>query len=77
MLLIFLKDIAAWHLVNICNPNIDLKLRKERYDRAITWLKDVQKGNVVPDLPLLTNELGVTSGDIILYGSNLKRINQF
>lgn len=51
LLLIFVKDIAAWHLINIVNPNIDLKLRKERYERAIAWLKDVQRGNVEPDLP--------------------------
>lgn len=51
LLLIFVKDIAAWHLINIVNPNIDLKLRQERYERAIQWLRDVQKGLVSPDLP--------------------------
>ncbi len=51
LLLIFVKDIAAWHLVNIVNPNIEMKLRQDRYERAISWLKDVQKGIVEPDLP--------------------------
>lgn len=51
LLLIFVKDIAAWHLINIVNPNIDIKLRKDRYERAIAWLKDVQRGHVEPDLP--------------------------
>ncbi len=77
LLLIFIKDIAAWHLVNICNPNIDLKMRKERYDRAIKWLQDVQKGYVVPDLPLSTDTQGNPDANIILSGSNTKRNNHF
>lgn len=52
LLLIFVKDIAAWHLVNIVNPNIDLKLREKRYDRAIEWLKGVQKALIEPSLPV-------------------------
>lgn len=77
LLLIFVKDIAVWHLVNLCNPNIDLKLRKERYDRAIKWLEGVQKGMIVPDLPLAVDDDGNTSGDIIRYGSNQKRKQHF
>lgn len=74
LLLIFLKDIAVWHLINICNVNTDLSLRSERYNRAVDWLKSVQKGNVVPDLePLeVDKQIGV-----ILYGSNPKRDNHF
>lgn len=56
LLLIFVKDIATWHLVNLVNPNADFKVRKERYDRAVEWLKAVQKGDVVPDLPLATGQ---------------------
>lgn len=77
LLLIFVKDIAVWHLVNLCNPNIDLKLRKERYDRAIKWLEGVQSGMIVPDLPLAVDDDGNTSGDIIKYGSNQKRKQHF
>ena len=77
LLLIFLKDIAAWHLVNICNPNIDLKLRKERYDRAIEWLKGVQKGDIVPDFPILVDDAGVSTAGLIKYGSNPKRNQHF
>lgn len=77
LLLIFVKDIAVWHLVNLCNPNIDLKLRKERYDRAIKWLEGVQSGMITPDLPLAVDDDGNTSGDIIKYGSNQKRKQHF
>lgn len=69
LLLIFVKDIATWHLINIVNPNIDMKLRKERYDRAIAWLKDVQSSIVQPDFPVVPD---TTDSDIIRYGSNEK-----
>lgn len=77
LLLIFVKDIAVWHLVNLCNPNIDLKLRKERYDRAIKWLEGVQSGMITPDLPLAVDDEGNTTGDLISYGSNPKRTQHF
>jgi len=73
LLLIFVKDIAAWHLVNIVTPNIDLKLRQDRYERAISWLKDVQRGNVEPDLP--TTE--TTDSTLTRYGSNQRNEYQW
>lgn len=73
LLVIFVKDIAVWHLVNLVNPNIDLRLRKERYDRAITWLEGVQAGMIVPDFPIALDEDGINSASIIKYGSNPKR----
>ena len=74
LLLIFLKDIAVWHLINICNVNTDLGLRSDRYNRAVDWLKSVQKGNVVPDLEPLETEKQI---GVILYSSNPKRDNHF
>lgn len=56
LLVTFLKDIAVWHFVNICNAGTDLELRGKRYDRAIAFLKDVQKGNIKPDLPIIDND---------------------
>ena len=43
LLLIFVKDIATWHLINLCNAGTDLKFRQDRYERAIDWLKAVQR----------------------------------
>ncbi|HMM16301.1 MAG TPA: DUF1320 family protein [Petrimonas sp.] len=74
LLLIFIKDIAVWHFVNLCNAGTDLQLRQDRYERAIDWLKSVQKGNVTPDLPALPDE---TKTGIILFSSNPKRNNHF
>ena len=73
LLLTFLKDIAAWHLINLCNAGSDMKLRQDRYERAINLLKEVQKGNVTPDLPVVEGEVVGT----ITFGSNEKRNQHF
>jgi phage gp36-like protein len=75
LLLTFVKDIAAWHLINLCNAGSDMKLRQDRYERAIAWLKDVQKGNITPDLPVVTVE-GETAA-VIQFGGNEKRNQHF
>lgn len=52
ILLLFIKDIAAWHFVNLCNAGVDLELREKRYNRAIEWLENNQNRNN-PNLPAL------------------------
>lgn len=74
LLLIFIKDIAVWHFVNICNAGTDLQLRADRYNRAIDYLKSVQRGDVVPDLEALPDE---KKAGIILHSSNNKRDNHY
>lgn len=80
ILLLFAKDIAAWHFCNLCNAGVDLDLREKRYDRAIEWLKNNQnKQN--PNLPAARN----TTSDCgcpkcrsaFDWGSNPKRDNHF
>ena len=80
LLLIFVKDIATWHLINLCNAGTDLKFRQDRYERAIDWLKAVQRGDVSPDLPdRETEEETGSNAPIgpIAYGSNPKRCQHF
>lgn len=79
LLLIFVKDIAVWHFVNLCNAGTDLTLRQDRYDRAISWLKAVQKGDVSPDLPSVDadNDGQPDTDSTYLFGSNPKRIQHF
>lgn len=77
LLLIFIKDIAVWHFVNLCNAGTDLELRQDRYERAISWFRQVQKSEVKPNLP----EIDKSSGDVpareYIYGSNPKRNQHF
>lgn len=44
----YIKDIAKWHFINICNVSIDLELAKTRYDDAIKRLKEIQSGKLSP-----------------------------
>ncbi len=74
LLVIFIKDIAVWHFINICHVNTSLELRQDRYERAIAWLKAVQKGEVKPDLSELPTD---RQAAIITYSSNTKRNNHY
>lgn len=77
LLLIFVKDIAVWHFINLSNAGVSLELRQHRYDRAVAWLKAVQKGEISPDLPAAKNESGTETAGIIKFGSNSKRNQHF
>lgn len=77
LVLTYCKDIATWHFLVLCNAGHELKLRQDRYDRAISWLKSVQKGDFVPDLPPAQDENGNTGTSIIKFGSNPKRGQHF
>ncbi len=39
------KDLAIWHLIRLCNANIDLKMARTAYEDAIQFFKDVMKAN--------------------------------
>ena len=65
---------------DLCNAGTDLKFRQDRYERAIDWLKAVQRGDVSPDLPdRETEEETGSNAPIgpIAYGSNPKRCQHF
>lgn len=74
LMLIFVKDIAVWHLIKLSNYQADLEFRGKCYDRAIAWLKSVQKGDVTPDLPAAAD---IATTGKIRYGSNPKREQHF
>lgn len=73
LVLTFVKDIAAWHFLVLGNAGTEFKLRQDRYDRAIAWFKDLRKGNVSADLPVLDPD---TSG-LIIFGSNPQKGQHF
>ena len=79
ILLLFVKDIAVWHFVNLCNAGTDLQLRQDRYERAVAWLRQVQKSDIKPNLPIIDEDgdgKPDTAGEYI-YGSNPKRNQHF
>jgi phage gp36-like protein len=76
LLLVFIKDIAVWHYMTLCNAGTELSLRQDRYCRAIDWLRAVQKGAVSPDLPreeAADAGAGAGTASLIKFGSNPKR----
>ncbi|WP_283127289.1 DUF1320 domain-containing protein [Bacteroides clarus] len=79
ILLLFVKDIAAWHFCNICNAGVDIGMREKRYDRAIEWLRNNQNRQN-PNLPAAPERPGRQEcrhcGEIA-FGSNRKRDNHF
>lgn len=65
------KNIAVWYLIRLCNVDMIYEHVKDRYDRAIEWLKQVASGNIAPELPPKTDD----DGDIATrfqFGSNVK-----
>lgn len=47
------KTIAVWYVCQLSNPDIIYEHIKERYDRAIDYLKRISKGEVTLNLPIL------------------------
>jgi phage gp36-like protein len=46
-----IKIIAAYYLVRLSNPNVNIELYRADYEDALEWLKELQAGNVNPTLP--------------------------
>ena len=46
----YTADIALHHLISSLPQKMGSEVRRERYERAIKWLEDVQAGRIIPDL---------------------------
>lgn len=47
--------IAKWYIVELCNADYIYQHAKDRYDRAVAWLKQLAKGEInLEDLPTLS-----------------------
>jgi hypothetical protein len=72
VIVMYLMDIMLYHLLSRINPRAISELRENRYMGAISWLKNVQKGNVSLTAP----EILPTVGQSIMFGSYPKRNTQ-
>lgn len=63
LILMFAIDITVYHIFCQHNPYKMAKIRQDRYDRAVEWLKGVKKGDITIDgAPLIEEpELGDNS----------------
>lgn len=69
LIVMYTCDIAIYHMAASTPQKMGMEIRKERYERAIQWLEDVQAGKIIPDLPLATDEDGNATGIPFTYGS--------
>ncbi len=75
LVLMFAKDIAIYHLCSI-REGLMTQTRIDRYERAVKWLEDVQKGAVtVEGLDRVEEESGKASSEFQMK-SNPKRVNR-
>jgi len=63
--------IAKWWIVDLCNADIIYEQTKERYDRAVAWLKDLSSGKInLSSLPQIDNTL--STKEPFSFGSRIK-----
>ena len=75
LVLMFAVDIAVYHLFSIHNPQKLSQLRKDRYERAMEWLRQVAAQKILIDgAPELDRET-VAGRTPIRVSSNPKRHN--
>ncbi|MBQ9231568.1 MAG: DUF1320 domain-containing protein [Prevotella sp.] len=77
LVLMMALDIAIYHIFSIHNPQKLSQLRRDRYERAVEWLKQISRGEISVDgLPLASDEDQVSHEGTRLL-SNPKRTNHF
>ena len=66
--------IAKWWIVELCNADVIYEQTKERYDRAINWLKQLANGEVnLSTLPTLDPDSeDAIEREPFIYGSRKK-----
>lgn len=77
ILLLYTKDIAVWHYLQLANPAVDMAIRLTRYEKAIEWFKMVQSGKTNPDLPYPVVPPPDEPNNYMKWGSITKRNNNF
>lgn len=77
LVLMMAIDIAVYHIFCIHNPRNLSPIRKERYERAVEWMKAVAAGEISVDgLPLLPPDTREAKSNFLIK-SNPKRVNHW
>jgi phage gp36-like protein len=77
LILAIALDITVCNIFCVHNPQKISQIRKDRYDRAITWLKEVNAGKASIDGAPLLPEDELAARSQFLTKSNPKRQNHF
>ncbi|MEG0807650.1 MAG: DUF1320 domain-containing protein [Alistipes sp.] len=75
LVLMMAVDIAVYHIFCIHNPQKMSPMRKDRYDRAVEWLKAVRKGDLVVNGLPQAEETAQAQTAQYLFHSNPKHTN--
>ena len=77
LVLMMVVDIAVYHIFCIHNPQKLSQLRKDRYDRAVEWMKAVAAEDIsIEGAPLLSEEQRAAHAAFRIH-SNPKRTNHW
>lgn len=56
LLVMYAVDMVIYHLISRINPRQITQLRLDRYEAAVAWLKAVNRGEILPELPVLDSD---------------------
>jgi phage gp36-like protein len=77
LILMMAIDIAVYHIFCIHNPRNLSQVRKDRYERAVEWMKAVADEDISIDgAPLLPEEVRAEKSNFLMK-SNRKRVNHW
>ncbi|WP_233550424.1 phage protein Gp36 family protein [Bacteroides sp. OF04-15BH] len=65
-----MADLALYFMVLSLPQKMGYEVRKEQYEKAVAYLKEVQSGKVVMNLPAHSESEEDNTGDMIRYGSD-------
>ena len=69
LIVMYMCDIALYHMTASLPQKMGSEIRKERYERAIKWLEGVQSGKIVPDIPVAMDDKGEPAGIGVMFHS--------
>lgn len=76
LILMMVIDIAVYHIFCIHNPQKLSQVRKDRYERAVEWMKAVANEEISIDGAPLLSEEDRARKSALMFKSNRKRINR-
>lgn len=76
LVLMMVIDIAVYHIFCIHNPQKLSQVRKDRYERAVEWMKAVANEEISIDGAPLLPEEDRARKSALMFKSNPKRINR-
>lgn len=76
LILMMVIDIAVYHIFCIHNPQKLSQMRKDRYERAVEWMRAVADEEIsIEGVPLLPEDERAAKASL-MFKSNRKRVNR-